>query len=183
MPKGRCERVLTVGLLVLRLVLGLTMAAHGAQKLFGWFDGPGLAGFAATLDRLGVRPGRTWAIVSAAVELGGGLLVAVGLLTPIAALFLAGNLLVAILTTHLARGFWNRDGGYEFPLALMGGLVALSLAGAGAASLDSAIRLSLPEPGTWLGIVIVVLLGVLAAAASGRVQPADQRREPGEPVL
>jgi putative oxidoreductase len=175
--------VLTAGLLVLRLVLGLTMAAHGAQKVFGWFDGPGLTGFGATLERLGVRPGRTWAIVSAGVELGGGLLVAVGLLTPVAALFLAGNLLVAILTAHLAQGFWNHDGGFEFPLALLGGLVALSLAGPGAASLDSLIRLALPEPATWLAIVIVVLLGVIAAAASARVQPADQPRKPGEPVL
>ncbi|HSR23202.1 MAG TPA: DoxX family protein [Candidatus Eisenbacteria bacterium] len=164
---------MTAGLLVLRLVLGLTMAAHGAQKVLGWFDGPGLAGFAAHLDRLGVRPGRTWAIVSGAVELGGGLLVAVGLLTPVAALFLAGNLLVAILTAHLARGFWDRDGGYEFPLALLGGLVALSLVGPGAASLDAVIRLSLPEPATWLAIVIVVLLGVIAAAASGRLPAAD----------
>jgi putative oxidoreductase len=169
--------VLTAGLLILRLVLGLTMAAHGAQKLLGWFGGPGLDGFAARLAQLGVRPGRTWAIVSAVVELGGGLLVAAGLLTPVAALFLAGNLLVAILTTHIARGFWNRDGGYEFPLALLGGLVAVSLTGPGAASVDAVIRLSLPQPATWLAIVIVVLLGVIAAAASGRFQPADQPRE------
>src|SRR6266568_4668412 len=128
------------------------MAAHGAQKVLGWFDGPGLAGFAARLEQTGVRPGRTWAIVSGAVELGGGLLVAAGLITPVAALFLAGNLLVAILTMHLARGFWNRDGGYEFPLAL-------------------------PEPATWLAIVIVVLLGVIAAAASGRLPAPDQSRE------
>jgi putative oxidoreductase len=164
--------VLTAGLLVLRLVLGLIMAAHGAQKLFGLFGGPGLTGFAGVLERLGVRPGRPWAIVSGAVEFGGGLLVVLGLLTPVAALFLAGNLLVAIVTVHLARGFWNRDGGYEFPLALIGGLVALSLAGPGSISLDAAIRLSLPEPATWLAIVIVVLLGVIAAAASARVQQA-----------
>ena len=169
--------MVTAGLLVLRLVLGLTLAAHGAQKLFGWFEGPGLAGFAAHLEQLGVRPGRTWALVSAAVEVGGGVLVAVGLLTPVAALFLAGNLLVAILTTHQTRGFWNRNGGYEFPLALLGGLVALSLVGPGPASLDRAIRLSLPEPATWLAIVIVVLLGVIAAAASGRLQTADHTRE------
>jgi putative oxidoreductase len=169
--------LVTAGLLVLRLVLGLTMAAHGAQKVLGWFDGPGLAGFAARLEQTGVRPGRTWAIVSGAVELGGGLLVAAGLVTPVAALFLAGNLLVAILTMHLARGFWNRDGGYEFPLALLGGLVALSLVGPGAASLDAVIRLSLPEPATWLAIVIVVLLGVIAAAASGRLPAHDQSRE------
>jgi putative oxidoreductase len=169
--------VLSAGLLVLRLVLGLIMAAHGAQKLFGWFDGPGLAGFGATLERLGVRPGRPWAMASAIIEFAGGLLVALGLLTPVAALFLAGNLLVAILTSHLARGFWNRDGGYEFPLALMGGLIGLSLTGPGSLSVDSAIRLSLPQPATWLAIVILVLLGVLAAAASARAIPADQARE------
>ena len=169
--------MVTAGLLVLRLVLGLTMAAHGAQKVLGWFDGPGLAGFGAHLEQLGVRPGRTWAIVSGAVELGGGLLVAAGLLTPVAALFLAGNLLVAIVTMHLARGFWNRDGGYEFPLALLGGLVALSLTGPGAASVDAVIRLALPEPATWLAIVIVVLLGVVAAGASGRLPAADAARE------
>jgi putative oxidoreductase len=168
---------MTAGLLILRLVLGLTMAAHGAQKVLGWFDGPGLAGFATRLEQVGVRPGRTWAIVSGGVELGGGLLVAVGLLTPVAALFLAGNLLVAILTMHLAKGFWSRNGGYEFPLALMGGLVALSLVGPGRASLDAVIRLSLPEPATWLAAVIVVLLGVIAAAASGRTRAPDRPPE------
>ncbi|HYW26635.1 MAG TPA: DoxX family protein [Terriglobales bacterium] len=169
--------MVTAGLLILRLVLGLTVAAHGAQKLFGWFDGPGLTGFAATLEELGVRPGRIWAVVSAAVEFGGGILVAVGLLTPVAALFIVGDLLIAILTIHLTRGFWNHDGGYEFPLALIGGLVALSLVGPGSLSLDRVIRLSLPEPATWLAIVIVVLLGVVAAAASGRLQGADQARQ------
>ena len=171
--------MVTAGLLVLRLVLGLTLAAHGAQKLFGWFEGPGLAGFAANLEELGVRPGRAWAIVAAAVEFGGGLLVALGLLTPIAALLLVGDLLIAILTVHLTRGFWNHDGGFEFPVALIGGLVAVSLIGPGSFSLDRVIRLALPEQATWLAIVIVVLLGVIAAAASGRMQTAEQ---PGQPV-
>jgi putative oxidoreductase len=169
--------MVTAGLLILRLVLGLVLAAHGAQKLLGWFGGPGLNGFAVMLEQLGVRPGRTWAIASGVVELGGGLLVAAGLLTPVAALFLAGDLLVAILTTHLTLGFWNHEGGFEFPLTLLGGMVALSLIGPGAASLDHVIRLSLPEPASWLAIVIVVLLGVVAAAASGRLQPADQPRQ------
>ena len=168
--------MITAGLLVLRLVLGLTMAAHGAQKLPGLFGGSGLAGFATSLERLGIRPGRTWALVSAVVELGGGLLVAVGLLTPVAALALAGNLLVAILGVHAPHGFWNRDGGFEFPLALLGGLVALSLIGPGPASVDGAIRMSLPEPAAWLVIVIVVLLGVIGAVAFPRLgagQPDD----------
>ena len=171
--------MVNAGLLILRLALGLTVAAHGAQKLFGWFDGPGLKGFATTLEELNVRPGRFWAVVSAAVEFGGGLLVALGLLTPVAALFIVGDLLIAILTIHLTRGFWNHDGGFEYPLALIGGLVAVSLVGPGAWSLDRVARLSLPEPATWLAIVIVVLLGVIAAGASGRLQTADQ---PGQTV-
>lgn len=174
--------MVTAGLLVLRLVLGLTLAAHGAQKLFGWFEGPGLAGFATNLEDLGVRPGRIWAVVSAVVEFGGGLLVALGLLTPVAALFLVGDLLIAILTVHLTRGFWNHNGGFEFPLVLIGGFIGISLIGPGSFSLDRVIRLSLPEPATWLAIVIVVLLGVVAAAASGRVQTASQSGQPGQPV-
>ena len=172
--------MLTAGLLVLRLVLGLTMAAHGTQKLFGWFGGPGLTGFGDALERLGVRPGRSWAVLAAAVEFGGGLLVAAGLLTPVAALFVAGDLLVAILTTHLTSGFWNRDGGYEHPLALLGGMVAISLAGPGSASLDSLMRLRLPEPATWLAVVIAVLLGVVAATASVRLREAHVVEKKGD---
>jgi len=170
--------VVTAGLLVLRLVLGLLLAAHGAQKLFGWSGGPGLTGFAATLEHLGVRPGRPWAILVALVEFGGGLLVAVGLLTPVVALLLAGDLLVAILTVHLPNGFWNRNGGFEFPLALLGGFVAVSLVGPGPASLDAVIHLALPEPATWLATVIVVLLGVIAAVAVPRLQPSASAARP-----
>lgn len=162
------------GLLIVRLVVGLIMAAHGAQKLFGWFNGPGLQGFAAGLERLGVRPGRPWAMIAAVVEFGGGLLVAAGLLTPIAALFLAGDLLVAILTVHITKGFWNSNGGYEYPLALIGGLVGLSLIGPGPLSIDERIPLHLPQPGSWLVIVILVLLGVIAAVAVPRMQAAGQ---------
>lgn len=162
------------GLLIVRLVIGLIMAAHGAQKLFGWFNGPGLEGFAGGLERLGVRPGRPWAMIAGVVEFGGGLLVAAGLLTPVAALFLAGDLLVAMLTVHITKGFWNSNGGYEYPLALIGGLVALSLIGPGPLSIDARIPLHLPQPASWLVIVILVLLGVIAAVAVPRMQAAGQ---------
>ena len=171
--------MVTAGLLILRLTLGLIVAAHGAQKL-GWFNGPGLGGVAAGLERVGVRPGWPWALISAVVELGGGLLVAVGLLTPIAALLVAGNLLVAILTVHLAKGFWNSEGGYEFPLALLGGLVALSLVGPGRLSIDTVVPLHLPQPASWLIIVIVVLLGTIAAVAFPRSQPGVQPDTPAQ---
>jgi len=108
----------------------------------------------------------------------GGLMVVIGLVTPVVALLLAGDLLVAILTVHLARGFWYKDGGVEFPLSLLGGFVALSLVGPGAASLDAVIHLALPEPATWLATVIVVLLGVIAAVAAPRLQtPSPARPE------
>ncbi len=160
----------SAGLLVLRLVFGLIVAAHGAQKLFGWFDGPGLDRFADGLERMGVRPGWPWAVMAGVIEFGGGLLVVAGLLTPIAALLVAGDLLVAILTVHIAKGFWSKDGGYEFPLALMGGVIGLSLAGPGRFAIDAVIPLRLPQPATWLIIVIVVLLGVIAAVAYPRAQ-------------
>ncbi len=170
---------MTAGLLVLRVVIGLLFAAHGAQKVFGLFGGPGLTGFATTLERLRVRPGRPWAVIAGAVELGCGLLVVVGLLTQVASLLLAGDMLVAILTVHISRGFWNHDGGAEFPLSLMGALVALSLTGPGPASIDAGIRLSMPQPATWLVIVIVVLLGVIAAVAMPRLQqPTNQPSGP-----
>lgn len=166
--------MVTAGLLILRLVVGVIMAAHGAQKLFGWFGGPGLDRFAGGLERTGVRPALPWAFVSALVEFVGGLFVALGLFTSIAALFLAGNLLVAILTVHITKGFWNKDGGYEFPLAMMGSLVALSLVGPGSWSIDARMALHLPQPATWLVIVIIVLLGVIGAVAMPRMQTASQ---------
>ena len=172
--------MVNAGLLILRLILGLIVAAHGAQKLFGWFNGPGLDGFAAGLERLGVRPGWPWALIAGLVEFGGGLLVAAGLLTPVAALFVAGDLLVAIITVHIAKGFWNTDGGFEFPLAVIGGMVALSLVGPGRLAIDTVIPLHLPQPATWLIIVIIVLLGVIAAVALPRALPAVQAEGPAQ---
>src|SRR3981081_2913220 len=98
------------GLLIIRLVVGLTVAAHGAQKLFGWFGGPGIAGFSSMLSQLGIRPERPWGVVGGVGEFAGGLLVAPGLLTPVAALAVAGSMLVAILTVHAGKGFWNHRG-------------------------------------------------------------------------
>lgn len=167
--------MVTIGLLVLRIVMGLTVAAHGAQKLFGVFDGPGLQNFAAMLESLGVKPGRYWAVVAAVAELAGGVLVAVGLFTPIASLVVASDLLVAILTIHLAKGFWSTKGGYEYPLTLVAGMLAISLVGPGRAAIDTLIGLRLPEPITWVITAIIVLLGALAAAY-GRKVPALQAR-------
>jgi putative oxidoreductase len=128
-----------VGLLVLRLVLGATFVAHGAQKLFGSFGGPGLKGTAASFEQLGIRPGRPMALLASLAEFVGGILVAVGFLTPLAAVALTAVMVVAVLTVHLKNGFFAQNGGYEFNLALAGMALTLLLAGAGALSLDGVL--------------------------------------------
>ncbi|QYJ17111.1 Putative oxidoreductase MhqP [Rubrobacter xylanophilus DSM 9941] len=130
-----------LALLVLRLVLGVIFVAHGAQKLFGSFGGPGLKGTAGFFEQLGIRPSYPMAVVVGAVEFFGGILAALGFLTPVAAVGLILVMLGAILTVHLRNGFFNQNGGYEFNLTLIGVALALLLAGAGSYSLDAAFGL------------------------------------------
>ena len=157
---------LSFGLVLLRLSVGLVIAAHGAQKLFGWWNGPGLDGFTGMMEKVQVRPARPVALLAAVGELGGGLLVVLGFLGPLGPLAVAGGMVVAIVTVHLAKGFWNSKGGYEFPLLLMGGALALSFTGFGAISLDGLLRLALPEPLTWIVCALAGFGGAGAALAS-----------------
>ena len=159
-----------LGLLILRLVVGLTMAAHGAQKAFGWWKGPGWAGWYAVMTRMGFRPAGFWAVVSIAAELAGGLLLAAGLLTPFAAMALIGQSVVIVLKAHWARGFWSRDGGFEFPLSLAAGVVALVGTGPGSASLDTALGLSYSAELRGL-LMAIGVLGALVAIAIARLLP------------
>ncbi len=171
--------MLNIGLLVLRVVVGLTVAAHGSQKLFGWFEGPRISGFSAMLGQLGIRPERPFAILAALAEFAGGLLVALGLLTPITALFMGGSLVVAIFAVHLPKGFWNKAGGYEFPLALLGAAVAIALTGPGRFSLDSLFGISLPEPVTFIVAAVLVAIGCAAALAAPRLEARSRRQVAG----
>src|SRR6266540_6067060 len=97
---------MNIGLLVLRLVVGLTLAAHGAQKLFGWFGGYGIAGTGQFLEQLGFRPGRLHAAQAGIVEVVGGLFLAAGLLTPAAAAAVVAVMLVAAVSVHVKNGFF-----------------------------------------------------------------------------
>src|SRR6202049_5133707 len=110
-PRGRdtlqMKMSLGLGLLILRLVVGLTMAGHGAQKLFGWWGGPGIGGWTKSVERLRIRPGRAGGWISALSEFGGGLLFALGLLSPLGNAAIAGAMLVAVATVHFPKGFWN----------------------------------------------------------------------------
>jgi putative oxidoreductase len=159
-----------VGILVLRVVIGLTMAAHGSQKAFGWWKGSGWAGWRAVMTRMGFRPERLWAAVAIGAELAGGLLFASGFLTPLAAMALIGQSMVIIVKAHWPRGFWNRDNGFEFPLTLLAGVVAVVGTGAGAISVDGLLGLSWTTELRLL-LALVGVVGGLGAVAIAKLAP------------
>jgi putative oxidoreductase len=122
--------------LALRLPLGIIFAAHGAQKLFGWFGGYGLQGTGQWMESIGLGPGVLMAALSGSAEFFGGLALILGLLTRPAALVLAVTMLVAIFTVHFSNGLFMSNNGYEFGLALLAGAVSLLISGGGRASID-----------------------------------------------
>ncbi|GAA0310018.1 DoxX family protein [Psychrobacter aestuarii] len=125
--------------LVLRVPVGLILAAHGAQKLFGWFGGNGLAGTAGWLASIGIEPGYLMAILAGGAEFFGGLALVLGLLTRPAALVSAFTMLVAIFSVHISNGLFMSNNGYEYALTLMVATLALMIQGGGHLSVDKAI--------------------------------------------
>jgi putative oxidoreductase len=158
--------LVSLGLLILRVVVGLTLAAHGAQKLFGWWGGSGMAGWTQAVTKLRIRPAAAWAWIAALAEFGGGLLFAFGLLSPVGSLAIASAMLVAIAAVHWPNGFWNGKRGYEFNLALLASVSAVALTGPGSYSLDQGLGIHLPEPLTLVVGTIAVVVGVVATLAS-----------------
>jgi putative oxidoreductase len=125
--------------LALRVPVGIIFAAHGAQKLFGWFGGYGLAGTGAWMDSIGLTPGVVMAFLAGAVEFFGGVALILGLLTRPAAAALAFAMLVAIFSVHFENGLFMSNNGYEFGLALLAASVSLLFSGAGKVSVDALI--------------------------------------------
>lgn len=125
-----------VAALVLRIPVGLILAAHGAQKLFGWFGGNGLAGTAQWLSSIGMEPGYLMAILAGGAEFFGGLALVLGVLPRPAALAAAFTMLVAIFSVHIGNGLFADDGGYEYALTLMMASLALMIQGGGSFSID-----------------------------------------------
>ena len=157
-----------IGLLLLRLTLGLTLAAHGTQKLFGWFGGPGLDATGQFFEMIGFIPGRRHAVRAGLAETGSGLVLALGLLTPVAAALLFSVMLVAAVTVHIKKGFFAQNGGYEYNLVL--GIAALTLAFTGPGSLSLDALLGYYLSGRFWGMA-ALFVGVL-----GGVMPLIQRR-------
>jgi putative oxidoreductase len=149
------------GLLIIRLFVGLLLAGHGAQKLFGWFGGHGLAGTGTFFESLGYKPGKPHAALAGLSEAGGGLLFAVGLLTPLAAAVIIGVMLNAIVAAHWKNGLWVTDGGYEFPLTNAVVALAVACIGPGSVSADSIIGWHLG--GIEWGFAALVIGAVTAA--------------------
>lgn len=161
------------GLLVLRLVVGLLFIGHGAQKLFGWFEGPGLTGTAAWLGSLGFRPPRFWAVLAGLSEFVGGLLLVLGFLTPLGSLGIIASMLTAIARVHWKSGLWVAKGGFEYPLVNIAVVAVIGLLGAGAISLDALLGTQLPLPiSFWIGLAVVVIGWVVGLVASR--QPVQQ---------
>ena len=131
--------LLDLGFLFARVLVGLLMAAHGAQKLFGWFGGGGLAGVGQWMESIGLAPGYLMALLAGSAEFFGGLALVIGLLVRPAAVALIVVALVAIVSVHWVNGFFMSNNGYEYALALLVACVALLLEGAGKLSLDEVL--------------------------------------------
>ena len=167
---------ISLGLLVIRVVVGLIVAAHGAQKVFGWWGGPGFAGWTGALKSMRIRPALPWAVASAASEVLGGVAVAVGFLTPLAAFGIVASQLVAVALIHIPHGFWVSKGGFEFNLSIVAAMLAVALAGPGAYSLDRLFGINFPEPSTIIVLAILTILGAGAALGTRTPQEATSKK-------
>jgi putative oxidoreductase len=163
---------LGLGLLVGRTVIGLLMAAHGTQKLFGWFGGYGLAGTGEFMSQLGFRPGRAFAAAAGLGEVASGLLVALGFLGPVGPALMIAVMIVAMITVHWGHGLFAMTNGVELPLLYAVAAVVFAAAGYGAYSLDEAFGVAglWPASLTW-GVFAAGILGGFANLAIRRRTP------------
>ncbi len=128
--------MMDLGLLIIRLVIGILFVGHGAQKLFGWFGGHGLKGTRGWFESIGMKPGVMMALLAGLAELIGGILFALGFLTPLAALMIAGTMIMAIVKVHGPNGLWATSNGYEYNLTLLSVAIGIALIGPGRYALD-----------------------------------------------
>jgi len=165
--------MIDVALLVLRVPVGLLVAAHGAQKLFRWFGGGGLPTTAKHLESLGLRPASGWAFLGALSEFGGGLLLALGLGSPLGAVGVAAAMAIAITKIHWPK-VWASERGFEYPLVNFAAALAVGIAGPGAYSLDAVWGTALPAGAARVvaGLAVLGYLAAMLISASAKAAPA-----------
>jgi putative oxidoreductase len=165
------------GILFLRVVVGSLLFAHGAQKLFGWFGGPGLRRTAGYFGSLGFRRQHAFPLAGlAGLSEAAGVLFAVGFLTPFAALAIATVMVVAVGAVHWRNGLWAANGGYEFNLVLWTVAVAVAAGGPGRFSLDAALGWVDNLSGVWWGVGVLVaslVAGAVVLALREAQLPAE----------
>ncbi|MBW3562437.1 MAG: DoxX family protein [Actinobacteria bacterium] len=160
-----------IGPLLLRVVIGLLFIGHGTQKLFGWFGGHGIEGTVGFYEQLDYPKPRFMAIVAGATEAGSGLLLTLGLFTPLAAAGIIGVMINAAVTAHADNGLWSTNGGYEYNLVLATAAATLAFTGPGS--------LALSQTGGPVWGLAAIALAVLAALSvlalrSARSTSVDQ---------
>jgi putative oxidoreductase len=163
----------SAGLLVARLVLGLYMAAHGVQKLFGWFGGYGLEGTGGFFEQIGFRPGRLFAATAGAIEVASGVLVMLGLLGPVGPALMVSVLIVAAVSVHWQNGVFATSNGVEHTMVFAAGAIALALTGPGIFSFDAVLGLqSLWTSSAALAALSIGVIGGVVNLAGRRPAPA-----------
>ena len=146
------------GILLVRLLFGVAIAAHGSQKLFGWFGGYGLKGTGGFIETLGFRPGVVFAAMTGLSEFVGGLLLAVGLFTPLGAAIVLGTMIVAMVSVHLKNGFFAASNGIEMPFLYAAAALGLVFTGAGAYSLDNVLDVTFFSAPYVVGTLLVLTI-------------------------
>lgn len=175
---------MSVGMLILRVVVGLLFMGHGTQKLFGWFGGGGPEGTSGFFGALGYRSPRTMALVGGLTETVGGVLVLLGLFTPLGSALLIGMMVSAILSVHIDKGLWNSNGGIEFPLVLIAAATAIAF-GPGRYAIDRALDLGWDgklsgvlalSVGLFAGVAVEITMRSTAARSTGVDEPTEEHR-------
>lgn len=162
-------------LFLLRATVGGLLAGHGAQKLFGSFDGPGPEGAGESMERLGLKPGRRWAMLAGLAEFGGGSLTAMGFLSPLGPMASIASMFMAATTAHWGKPIWVTSGGAELPVTNMAVLGSLALAGPGRISMDQLFGIRVPW---WMtALMILGTAGGIGAAHISRQSMVGARRQ------
>jgi putative oxidoreductase len=163
-----------IGLVLLRLTLGIVFTAHGAQKLFGWFGGPGPDATGQFFEMLGFRHGRRHALAAGVAEVGGGGLLSLGLFTPVATALTVSVILVAVVTVHVSKGFFSQNGGYEYNLVLGVSALTLAFVGSGSLSIDALLGDAMSGSLWGLGALVAGVLGGAISLLQRRPVPLER---------